>query len=60
MKAEDRQQYLDTIVKFNDEELLTLFKRTKYYVNENNWDRYLAGSDHPHIIDFRDLVNEPV
>jgi len=59
LKAEDRQQYLDTIVKFNDEELLTLFKRIKYYVNENNWDRYLAGNDQLYI-DFRGLINDSV
>jgi LPS sulfotransferase NodH len=58
LKPEDKRKYLETNVEFDEKELLTLYKRIKYYIEDNNWDKYLADSDYLYI-DFDDLIKNP-
>ena len=59
MKPEDRNQYLDTYIEFNEIELISLYKRVRHYVQENNWDHYLKGSNYLYI-NFNEMVKDPI
>ena len=59
LKAEDRKEYLDTFIPFNEKELIPLYKRVRYYVHENNWERYLKEGNCL-FINFTDLMKNPL
>lgn len=59
LREGEREQYINAQVEFNEDEVLDIYRHMRYFIEENDWGKYLMGSKYL-FVDFQDLVKDPL